>query len=413
MRYKLQIKKPILSGKKRFWIVVIFIAFMFMFLPMPMQNETFADTGLTYEEIQSQLENNIKDQLGDLNFSEIEEIIKNLNNPQNQIFGAASFLEKLKLILSGDFAQNANSLWEALLSVLFNSLLKYLPIISAVVAISIFGGMLQGLKPNTNGKSISNIIHFVSYGMVVVTLLTIVAQLVQMTSGVITSIKAQMDAIFPVLLTLLTALGGTVSVSIYQPAMGLLTGVILNLFNYVLLPIFIFSIVFSVISNLSNNVKLDKFTSFFNSTYKWLVGLIFTIFTAFISIQGITAGSIDGISIRTAKYAIKSYIPLVGGYLSDGIGLILASSSLIKNAVGAGGLILLLASVLSPLIEIVLFMLALKLIAGIVQPLGNSQIANFLSMLAKSMTMLISLIIAVSFIYFIMLGLIMCTAGIV
>ena len=237
--------------------------------------------------------------------------------------------------------------------------------------------------------------------------------MVELTSGVITSLKAQMDAIFPILLTLLTAIGGTVSVSVYQPAMAILTSVILNLFTYVLLPIFIFSTVFSVVSNLSNTVKLDKFSSFFNSTYKWLTGLVFTIFTAFLSIQGITAGSIDGISIRTAKYAIRSYVPVLGSYLSDGFSLILTSSNLIKNAVGAGGLLLLVATIISPLLELILFMLALKLMAGIVEPLGNGQIANFISALSKSMVLLISLIIGVAFIYFIMLGLVMCSANIV
>lgn len=237
--------------------------------------------------------------------------------------------------------------------------------------------------------------------------------MVTLTTNTMQSMKSQMDAIFPLLLTLLTAVGGTTSTSVYQPAMAMLSGLIMNLFTYVLLPIFIFSVVFSVVSNLSNNVKLDKFTSFFNSTYKWLIGLIFTVFTAFLSIQGITAGSIDGISIRTARYAIRSYIPILGSYISDGMGLILVSSNLIKNAVGATGLFLLLATILSPLIQLILFMLALKLIAGILEPLGNKQIANFVSSLSKSLVLLIVLIIGLAFIYFIMLGLVMCSANVV
>ena len=93
--------------------------------------------------------------------------------------------------------------------------------------------------------------------------------------------------------------------------------------------------------------------------------------------------------------------------------LILASSTLIKNAVGATGLLLLVATIISPLMQLIMFMLVLKLIAGIVEPLGNSQIANFVSSLSKSMTLLIALIIGVAFIYFIMLGLVMCSANIV
>ena len=222
-----------------------------------------------------------------------------------------------------------------------------------------------------------------------------------------------MEVIFPLLLTFLTSIGGTVSTSVYQPAMALLSGAIMSIFTYILLPIFIFSVVFSIVSNLSGTIKLEKFTSFFESTFKWITGLIFTIFTAFISVQGLTAGSIDGISMKTVKYAIKSYVPMLGSYLSDGVGVILASSNLIKNAIGAAGLLMLLATILSPVIELVVFMLALKLIAGIIEPLGNKQVANFISSLSKSMVLLIVILIGIAFVYFIMIGLVMCSANIV
>ncbi len=404
-------KKP----KKKKWLICLIIISVFFIFPgliFPAQN-TSATDNMTQDEIIEEIENSVSDQLDNLDFSALEKILNSLTGSADKIFGGTSFLEKIKQIINGEIADNSSSIWEAIANIFLDNLLGFLPIVSAIVAVAILGGMLQGLKPSTNGKSISNVIHFVTYGVIVVLLLTIVAKMITLTSGTINSIKAQMDAIFPLLLTLLTAVGGTVSVSVYQPAMALLTGTILNFFTYLLLPIFIFSTVFSVISNLSNTIKLDKFTSFFNSTYKWLTGLVFTVFTAFLSIQGITAGSIDGVSIRTAKYAIKSYVPILGSYISDGMSLILASSTLIKNAVGATGLLLLVATIISPLMQLIMFMLVLKLIAGIVEPLGNSQIANFVSSLSKSMTLLIALIIGVAFIYFIMLGLVMCSANIV
>ncbi len=398
------------SGKLKKVLLVVLLVFLLVPLASPVAYAV-TDDGKT--DVEQEFEDTIFNQLGKLDFSNIESLIASLTGKEGDIFGSSSFLDKVTSILNGEFADNSSSIWQAILSLLFDNLLKFLPIISSVIAIAIFGGMLQGLRPNTNGKSISNLIHFVTYGMIAVILLTMTTHMIKLTSGTIMNIKGQMDAIFPLLLTLMTAIGGTVSVSVYQPAMALLSGVILNIFTYVLLPIFIFSMVFSVVSNLSTNIKLDKFTSFFNSSYKWITGLIFTIFSAFLSIQGITAGSVDGISIRTAKYAIKSYVPILGSYISDGFGLILASSNLIKNAVGAGGLLLLVATVISPLLELVIFMLALKLIAGIVEPLGNGQVANFVSSLSKSMTLLISLLIGVAFIYFILLGLVCVSANIV
>ena len=395
-------------------IILVLITLLLLVLSLTLPSTaTYAEESQTIEEdLEEELGQEIDNQLGNLDLSSLEDILNSLTDGELAIFGSNSFIGKLQDLINGNF-EDGTSLWSALLNLFFENILSLLPIISIIIAVALLGSMIQGLKPANNGKSISNIIHFVTYGVIVVLVLSITVKMVTLTTNTMQSMKSQMDAIFPLLLTLLTAVGGTTSTSVYQPAMAMLSGLIMNLFTYVLLPIFIFSVVFSVVSNLSNNVKLDKFTSFFNSTYKWLIGLIFTVFTAFLSIQGITAGSIDGISIRTARYAIRSYIPILGSYISDGMGLILVSSNLIKNAVGATGLFLLLATILSPLIQLILFMLALKLIAGILEPLGNKQIANFVSSLSKSLVLLIVLIIGLAFIYFIMLGLVMCSANVV
>ena len=364
------------------------------------------------KESEENLEEEIEKNLEKLDFSSLEEILKSLTKTQIGIFGGIRFLDKIKSLLSGNF-DSGQGIWKAIISCFFEEVLSLMPIVSLIIAISLVGSMIQSVKPSSSSKSMSGIIHFVTYGIIVVLTLSIVAKMISLTNGVITSLNKQMDAIFPILLTLLTATGSAVSVSVYQPAMGLLTGVILKFFSYILLPIFIFSVVFNVLSNLSNTIKLEKITSFFQSTYKWLIGLIFTIFTAFLSIQGITAGAVDGISFRTAKYAIKSYVPILGSYLSDGMGVVIASSNLIKNTVGASGLFLLLATIISPLLELILFMLALKLVAGIIEPLGNKQVANFISSLSKSMVLLIALIIGIAFVYFILIGLVMCTANVI
>lgn len=363
------------------------------------------------ESLEDQLDDSVNDQLGDLDFSELEDILNNSDQGQD-LFGGMSFFDKLVAIISGEFAEDSTSVWQALLNLIFDNLLAFLPIIATVIAVSILGGMIQNLKPNLSGKSIGSVIHFVTYGVVIILIFTIVMRMVSVTTNTISSIKAQMDAVFPILLTMLTAVGGSVSVSVYQPAMALLSSLIINVFTMVLMPIFLISTVLSLVSNLSNNVKLDKFISFLNSLFKWIVGLIFTIFISFAAVQGITAGSIDGLSIKTAKFAIKSYIPIVGSYISDGFYIVLASSSLIKNAVGAAGLLLLAGTILSPIIELVIFILALKLMAGIIEPLGDGKIASFVSTLSKNMTLLVSMVAAVSFMYVLLTGLVMCSANI-
>ncbi len=395
--------------KKTLIILILILIFVF---PIGCSSATKTQATSSESNSYQEIDDEILKQLNGLNFDSLDDILNQLTSGQIVIFGGRTFYEKLMKLIKGEF-DNGKSLWSSILNLFFDDIVGLIPFISLIIAVSLMGSMLQGLKSNSNGKSVSNLINFVTYGIIVVMVLTIVAKMITITTNTIYSIKSQMEIIFPILLTFLSAIGGTVSASIYQPAMALLTSTIISLFTYILLPIFIFSVVFSIVSNLSNSIKLDKFTSFFESTFKWLTGLIFTIFTAFLSVQGLQAGSIDGISMKTVKYAIRSYVPLLGSYLSDGMGIVLASSNLIKNAIGATGLYLLLATIISPVIQLVLFMLALKLTAGIIEPLGNKQIANFISSLSKSIVLLLVVLIGIAFVYFILLGLVICSANIV
>ncbi len=389
-------------------IIILGIVFIFSLPLFSYSGVAYADT--SEEELIDQIEESVNGQLEDLDLSGLESILNNLNKEQSEMFGSGTFIEKLQSILSGEFSDNAGSVWEAILGLIFDELLNFLPLIATIIAVAILSGMIGDLR-GANSKSIADITHFVCYGVIIILVVSACTSILTLTSNTLQGLKNQIDVAFPILLTILTAIGGTSSVSVYQPAVALFSGTIMQIFTLVLMPLFIFSLVFTVISNLSSSVKLEKFSSFFNSLFKWITGAVFTIFMGFLIIQGITAGSLDTVSIRTAKYAIRSYIPILGGYLSEGFNVIMASSILIKNAIGASGLLLMFSSVIVPVVEIVLLMLCLKLTAGILEPLTDSRISNFISGVAKSLIMPIVLIIGVAFMYLIFMGLIICTGN--
>ena len=393
-----------------FLCLVFFVLFPFI-LSDNSNGVVYCDDEMSYSEIEEVIQENVNSQLGDLDFSDFEELLNQLGDDEKQFFGSASIIDKINQIISGEFANNQQSIWSAILNLIFDDVLSFLPLISVVIAISVTFSLVSSTKPTGKTNSLGDVIHFVCYGTIIIILVTCTVSMINLTSNTIQSIKAQMDISFPILLTVMTAIGGMVSVGVYQPAVAVLSGTITNIFTAVLMPIFIFRLVFSIISNLSNNVKLEKFASFFSSAFKWIIGSVFTIFSAFLAIQGIIAGSVDGISFRTAKYAIKNTIPLLGSYISDGLNLIVASSVLIKNSVGACGLLLLFATIIVPVVKLVVFMFSLKLASAILEPITDSRITNFISMLAKSISLLIVIIIGCAFMYLLVCGMIMLSAN--
>jgi len=386
--------------KKIKYILILLVAVM-----LTMTSEVYCATD------EKELNDNVDDQLDYLDTSELEDYLNGLSDSEKELFGEGSFKEKVQAIISGDFKIGYSGFFDAIFGLFFKNILTYIPIFSSIGAICIICGLITQLKPSFLSEGTTNIIFFVTYSSILLLVLSSLFSLFQSVYESINSIKTQMDISFPILLTLMAASGGNVSVSVYQPAVAFLSSGIVQLFFTVVLPITALIIIFCVVGNMSDNIKLNKFIDLFKSINKWVIGLSLTVFTVFLSVQGITSASYDGISFRAAKYAIGNSVPIIGGFLKDGFDLILASSVLIKNAVGSGCIILLAGAVIVPLVEIAAYNLFLKLTAAVIEPVNDSKIATFLSSLSSGINYLTASLLAIAFMYFITIMLLVCSSN--
>ena len=141
------------------------------------------------------------------------------------------------------------------------------------------------------------------------------------------------------------------------------------------------------------------------------MGLALGIFSIFLSIQGISAAQYDGISLRAAKYVISGSIPIVGGFLSGGVEIVVAGSALIKNALGSFALFLLFGVLLRPVLLFAALQLFLRLSAAATEPAGG-KISAFLSKMAGDTGYFLAAILSVGFLYFLTLLLIIFSTGV-
>ncbi len=370
----------------------------------------FADS--EEESLEQELETATNEQLSSLDFDGLQDILDDMNASQKNVFGSTSFFDKVSRLLSGDFGDGFSSFFDAFINTFFEDVLGFVPLLCIVVIITILCSVISSLRAETAQKGVGEIVNFVCFGAVVVVISATVVGLFNEVRSSVSTMQTEMQILFPILLTFLAAVGGTVSVGIYQPAVAILTQVVVVIFMFVIIPIFVFMFVLSIINNFASNVRLNKMIDFCKSLLKWISTLSFGAFLGILGIQGIVAGSFDGVSVRAAKFALKSYVPILGGYLSDGFNVAVAGSVLIKNAVGVSGIFLLFASIFSPVLHLVTFLLLLKLTAAILEPISNTTIPNFLHQTAKMLGLLVMIVLAISFMYIITIGLILCTANV-
>lgn len=356
---------------------------------------------------QEDLSKSVFEILDDVDLNEMQNMVDNLEDIG--LF-EITIKDKIGKILRGEYFTDYTSLTSAIISLIFGDIKSILSFVFTLIAIGILCNLINNMRPDN--KSINDTINFVFLTVTMLIVIIAFKNILSSTRNTINLIMSQMQIVFPILITLLASIGSIASISIYNPLVAILTGVVSIVFNNFLYPLFIVIFILAILGNLTDTVKLGKLSGFLMSTFKWTIGIVFTIFTGFLSVQGISAGKYDSVSIKATKFAMKSYIPIIGSYVSDGMDFLILGSVLVKNSIGLIGVIILFITILSPILMIIIYKLALQLSSGILEMTGNAKISNFLSSCSKLLILPIVLIIGIAFMYVITICLIMCTANI-
>ena len=356
---------------------------------------------IAHADVITDLEDNVEEGLGSIDFSQVDSVAGDF---------FSSVADKIQSIINGEF-DSTESFWKVIGSLFTQSIKSLLPELISIFAVLVILGLIRKTNGGLISDSTDSVVSFVGVTVVLLAVLSMVVdsykQVYQLLSRV--SVLAEVSA--PILLTLLIANGGNTVSSVCQPSMVMFSTGVIEIIKNVVLPLSIFALVFAAVSNISSNVRVSKASSFLNNTAGWVLGILFMLFSAVTTVQGISAASIDGISFRAAKFATKNYIPILGGYLADGFDIVVASTTLIKNSFGAVALLILLFMVIQPLVAILSVNLGLQAVAALSEPIVDSKYVKILGGVSKTLTFLSVLVLAVSFMFCIMIFIAICCAN--
>lgn len=393
-----------MSQLKIKYLLILGLVFCLTFLFFPSTTiSAWAESDAEYEK---KLNDTVLEQLDELNLEDLEKYVQGLKG-----FGEGSLAERLFAYIDGG-GVGYEYFFQEILSILLGVVKKLLPSFMAIAAIGLLCGILNSLQSKFLGQSTAQVIFFAAYMGALIPLLGVLSECIFSSKSCVEEIKMQMELIFPLMLTLMAASGGSVSVSIFRPAVAFLSSGLVGLISEIVFPITIVIIVFSMAGKLFGELKTEKFSAFFKSINKWIMGVGVSVFGLFFTVQGITASTYDGVIRRTAKYAIGTGVPIVGGFLSGGFDLAVAGSILIKNSLGNFSLFLLATVLFEPLMLLVSVNLLLRFTAAITQPFGDSKISAFLEETAENLNYCTAGLLFTAFLYFIVILLLVCSSEI-
>lgn len=331
--------------------------------------------------------------------SGIYNVYDNFSNTSKQsiekIYPYFDFNEIVKNVSKGNVAFDFKYFLNKIIELFFGEIKNNFGIMLSLIAITFLCSILNLFIDEKNKNGVEKVAFFAFFGLVAGIIFQVFINSVSEILGIIESIVTFIKSFMPILITFLATSGSIISASMLQPFLMLLISVLSMTINKLLVPIIFLISAFSVINNLNENMQISSLVLLLKSFVKYLLGTILIVFLGVLSVCGFVTSTVDGVSIKTAKYAIGAFVPMVGGILSDSVEMVVSSSLIIKNAIGVAGLVALSAAVLMPIIKLLAQILIFKLSAAIIEPVADKKIVAVINDLSGALSMLFSCLLAV------------------
>lgn len=313
-------------------------------------------------------------------------------------------------ITNGEGNLSFKVMGKAVLNVILKEVKSVLNIVISIITIAIICSLLKNLQDAFSEQSISQVAFYACYALIIMMLSKSFIISISVAKNVITNISDFMSALLPILVTMISLAGGITQAASLDPIVLGAVVLIPKVYSNIIIPMILMGFALEFANNLSTEHKITNLCSLLKQITIWIQGIIITIFIGILTIRGITASTIDAVTLKTAKFAVDNFIPIVGKAFSDAIASVAGYSLIIKNAISSIGLVVIILILLHPLIKLVLITLIYKLSASLIEPISDGRITKSLVSAGNSMVLITSCVLTVSLMFFVLIA-IMASSG--
>lgn len=312
-----------------------------------------------------------------------EDVYEDLD--MNEIFSSA---------LSGNIENSG--IIKSILNLIGGEILDAIKILASILVIIVIHSILKNISEGLENKGIAQITYYVQYILIVTLIMTNFVQILDIIKESIQNLVNFINLLVPILITLMITTGHIVSANLMQGILLFVITFIGNLVTNVIIPIVLISTSLGIVSKISDKVQIDKLSKFFKSSVVWVLGVVLTIFVGLTSVEGSLSGNVDAVTAKTAKAAVSSFIPVVGKILGDAVDTVIGCSTILKNATGIVGIIIIIGIVILPIIKLAILMGIYYLGAALCQPIADGKIVSLLDQMGDTFKTFLAILCSIS-----------------
>lgn len=302
-----------------------------------------------------------------------------------------------------------------------NSIFKYLlkeivinsKLMVELLFISVLCAILQNVQNAFSSDSVSKIGYYACYLVMIIIIMKSFITAVEVGRNTINLMIEFTNILVPPLIILLASVGGFASAATLDPVVMMAVMFISDVIRDFVLPLSVLTVVVNIVDNLSDSIKITKLGGLIKQVSTWALGLVMTVFIGIMTIRSSASSALDQLAVKTAKFAVDNFIPVVGKCLSDAVSTVAGYSLILKNAIGIAGLLVMICICIFPLVKILLLALIYKLVGAVMEPVVDKRVVECLSSVGGSLTLVFASVLSVSVMFFIMITIIMSTGKLI
>ena len=268
-----------------------------------------------------------------------------------------------------------------------------LAVFAAVLGTVLLCALLEALRTTLWEGALATVFGAVSVVCVAAAVAGPISDCIAQTAGAIRDCARFMATFIPVFASVVTVGGQAVTATTYTAFLFAACQLVSQVVSTTLVPLMGVYLAFCMVGNLAPGVQVNAVAKAVKSLVTWALGLLLTVFVGLLSLQTMVASSSDTVASKTAKFLIGTFVPVVGGALSDAFSTTQGYMRLLKTAVGAFGILAAALTFLPILLQTVLWYLTVGVAAAASELLGVRQVGEILQGAASTLGILLAVLL--------------------
>lgn len=320
---------------------------------------------------------------GDVDYDEIQKTI-------DDVLGQESFdfKEYVFSIVRGERGLSFPELWKELLNGVKKQLVSDQSLMFRFLGIAIVGAVFTNFTRAFRNHHVSETGFYVTYLMLFSIISVSFYGMIEIAGTTIENILEFMRAMIPAYYIAVTFSTGIGTSAVFYQGTLIVISIVETLLLKGILPFIKIYFVLSLVNHLSKEDLLSKAMELLETGIRWTLKSLLGLVTGYNVIQGLIVPAADSIKNKTLIQAVN-VIPGVGNVLGSVTETVLGAGVVLKNAIGAAGICVIIALIAVPLMRIGIYTLLYKLGASVVQPISDKRVIGCLSGSAKAAGLLL------------------------